>query len=873
MNLLRKINWLCTAMMCLLFVASCSDEETVTIGQTGYIQLRLFPQSITRAGGLDYMADAKKIELSLLSGDKPVVQSLNLSAVPGTSEFGLISEKLELHTGGYKLMSYTLYSDVKPGAEQPEKLFVGYPEGDMLFHISQGHLTEVELDVKATLRGNVFFELEKDLSNYQDMVDQAQANSRAIEIPENLFNYDDIAEVDLYYSTKGTSEHPTPHTFKVYRKAGDKYFHTDTANWAVGEYEISRFMLYTEKRRELILAGDLEDISVKVEANRFTKSVAPVKYPKEMLAMKDYMALYNIWINLEGLDWNYAGESYPVGSNWRFKDRPVDQWGIQPGVELDRNGRVKAMDLGSFNPSGEVHSALGDLTELEGLWLGTHGDLHAVDETQYSINTFELYRQGVDLRGNRWKIARESFRLRHPQRSSNIYEMKRAPYEYARKYDFDQGAIANRITKVPEEIGKLKKLGSLFIANGYVSELPNGLAELPELTDMEIYNCRLTEFPAVLNKMQKLVSLNFSCNATISPEKMTEGLNQFFLSGGSKELQILYLTSCNLKVFPVEMKNAKKIGLIDMANNKLIELPDLERRIAPVQALFDNNRITRVSDTFCDTDDVETFSISNNLLTEFPNLFGNGKGSASKYVCESVDFSYNHITHFKEGFLGANSKTLVLTGNRFGEREGGKVKGKRTFPDDLSRTKSKMEHLQIGNCEIDSLPPSAFKNLKTLIALDASGNYLKYIPYQFNVETLPYLSGLNLSMNSFSHFPVEVLNVQNLNKLYLTDQMEVVKNAGGQIVKELRCLQKWPEKVQTHFALRLIDVSGNDIRKITELDFPVQLALFNVADNPNLEMTVPSATCSAIANGRFSLGFDSNQYILGCPILDVDNNK
>lgn len=868
-------------MMCLLLVAACSDDDAASVtGKSGYIQLRLFPKEAanTRSGGLDYMADAKKIELSLLYGDLPVTQSLNLSAVPNAAEFGLISEKLELLTGEYKLLSYTLYSDVKPGAEQPEKLLVGYPDQAMLFSINDGHITEVELSVKAAIRGNVYFELLKDLSNYQDAADEAnKPNSRAIPLPEDEFNYDDIVEVDLYYHKKGTSERPTPHSFKAYRKAGEKYFHTDTAHWEAGEYEISRYMLYRDKKRtEMLLAGDLKDTYVQVEPNVFTKSDVKVTYPKDMKSIKDYVALYNIWIGLDGPNWDYQGQSFPLGSNWRFSDRPVDEWGKQPGVTLTVSGRVKGLDLGNFNPVGEIPAALGDLAELEGLWLGTHTDVNAVEETTYRLNTYELYHSGVDLRSKRMEIAKERMRLLHPIASSNIYEREKKKFSYAKRatYDFEQGVIANRITRIPDEIGKLTKLTFLFVANGLVSELPATLADLEELTDVEFYNCRFTKFPEVLCKLQKPVSINFSANAMIPADELTQGLNEFFRSQGvMKNLQLFYLVSCGLKDFPANMQYASRISLIDMANNKITSLPDMQRRIAPVQAIFDNNRITSVGDTFCNTDDVETFSVANNLITEFPNLFGNGTGSSNKYVTETIDFSYNKITHFKEGFLGLRANTLTLSGNKFGDRKGGTIKGKRTFPDDLSRTNSKLEFLQIANCDLDSLPPSCFKNLKGLLALNASGNFLKYIPSEFNVESLPYLNGLDLSINSFARFPVEVLYVQSLNKLFLNDQLEVIRNAGGQVIKEVRCLQKFPQNVESHFALRMLNVSGNDIRKISELDFPTQLAELNVSDNPNLEMTIPSLICSYIAAGMFRLGFDSNQYILGCPILDLDSNK
>ena len=68
------------------------------------------------------MADAKKIELELDCDGLTVVQTLGLSSVPEAEGAGLITEKIELLTGDYQLMSYTIYGAVKPGKDTPEEL-------------------------------------------------------------------------------------------------------------------------------------------------------------------------------------------------------------------------------------------------------------------------------------------------------------------------------------------------------------------------------------------------------------------------------------------------------------------------------------------------------------------------------------------------------------------------------------------------------------------------------------------------------------------------------------------------------------------------------------------------------------------------------
>jgi len=48
---------------------------------------------------------------------------------------------------------------------------------------------------------------------------------------------------------------------------------------------------------------------------------------------------------------------------------------------------------------------------------------------------------------------------------------------------------------------------------------------------------------------------------------------------------------------------------------------------------------------------------------------------------------------------------------------------------------------------------------------------------------------------------------------------------------ETRCLKEFPSGMDQVFGLRFLDVSGNDIRIISEEDFPSILMEFNVADN------------------------------------------
>ena len=94
--------------------------------------------------------------------------------------------------------------------------------------------------------------------------------------------------------------------------------------------------------------------------------------------LKDYAALKVIWEGLHGEDWYYSGEDFQIGANWNF-DKDIDLWGDQPGVELHSNGRVASINLSEFGFWGDMPAAIGQLTELAVLYLGTHNDLNLLN--------------------------------------------------------------------------------------------------------------------------------------------------------------------------------------------------------------------------------------------------------------------------------------------------------------------------------------------------------------------------------------------------------------------------------------------------------------------------------------------------------------
>lgn len=161
------------AAVAALFAAGCADDDGVDNRELdyGYVQFKLYKEASapvsqtdvvsndTRAvvEELDYLADACKIEIRLLSGSTTIAQTLTLNyADKESAEFGLRSDKLQLLVGEYQIVAFILYD----AGDEP--LYRGTTQNNT-FEVVAGGLTVQDLTADVTPRGKVRFNLKKSL--------------------------------------------------------------------------------------------------------------------------------------------------------------------------------------------------------------------------------------------------------------------------------------------------------------------------------------------------------------------------------------------------------------------------------------------------------------------------------------------------------------------------------------------------------------------------------------------------------------------------------------------------------------------------------------------------------------------------------------
>ena len=866
-------------MLAVVAVASCSMKEEPDYREQdyGHVQFKLYKAASYEAqpeatkavmSQLEYLKDVTKIKVTLRYEGNMISQTLVMSAAnDDAAEFGLRSDKLKLLAGRYDVLTFSLYDKVD------ELIYEGTPSSSQsAFDVVPGGLSVHDLLADVVERGKVRFTFVKDMSDFQ--------SNPATKAPVRSYTFDEINTVTLSVRSEAgvkTVFEDLPVVFSMHFDETDDVedgyrtssLQCDTLlSLTAGKYEVESYEVYDENN-SLIEVNNRVTAEFEVADNKTTDADVPVKLYESDEYIKDYYALYEIWKSLHGPEWKYVGEDYPAGCNWDF-NRDPDLWGDQPGVSLHSNGRVALVNISGFGFYGDMSPALGQLTELVELYLGTHNDsnlLHydpTIAPGQGTARRMERHKEYLAAMHPATQMAEPIARA---LAENGIVIPETAMYATMQEadiidgvtgrmriqpMDLNHGKLCNGLTSLPAEIGKLTKLEQLFIANGALTELPAEMANLVSCTDLELYNCPLMKkFPMVLAKMPELVTLQVANNRQWEADDLLEGLKALATGPSAEKLQLLYFNQNSLEVIPKEIKNMKKLGLLDFASNKIHTIEEAwGTDIKPVQLYLDNNQLTSFpvdeNGVFCFMDDAETFSVRNNKFTEFPDIFD----AKSMYTINSIDFSYNEISGFQNGenFKGLKVNTLTLANNAPMTK----------YPIEIAKSNSTVAYVNVRGCNISEIPDGSFEyeNSIYLTSLDLSYNDLDDLPWDLHAGNLPYLYGVELSYNKFKEFPWEPLDSQYLTVFAIRGQRD---DDGA------RCLADWPEGIYQHRGLRGFYIGSNNLGKIEDTISTICYYL-DISDNPEIIFDA-SDVCYAIQAGAYILIYDQTQDIRNCPIL------
>ena len=914
MNSKRTINWklFLVPLFTMLFgmvTSGCSDDKDELQGsQYGYVQFKIYKSAsyvqeeenqsstTTRATTLSKLGDVQKVEIEMQYNGKSITQTLVLNAYnESNAEYGMRSDKLQLLVGDYKIIGYKLLDKLDKVV-----ISISASDNETFSVISQG-LTIKDLTADVQARGSVTFKLIKD-----------GLTTRASLDDEKEYLFSNIAIIDVTVTNTFTRVPTTIKGLKVKYKeesiehqnpdnADDKYMDIGTAKcdsavWLpVGTYQVTEYITYSKKGAIVSTLGAATNVKgdeFTIIDNEFTEgAIVPIKLSETAEYIKDYLALKEIWENLDGKNWGYHGIGSPEGTNWNF-NKELDMWGDQPGVSLDDEGRVTGLSIEGFGAKGKVPDAIGQLTELRVLALGSHSET-AGGRLFTNENMQESQKQKVRMNYKEMfldydpRIEMSELLQNSVNRNPKMKAIKKDNRIHLK--DTQIGNYTNQITHISKAVMRLTKLQQFYMGNSpflaenictdwidenseyakqYKDEAVNwSWKNMTELTDIELYNCsKLTTLPEFLYEIPEMQVLNIACSRGIEGTKLTQDWERLAdpnHSESAKKIQILYMSYNNLEVFPENkyLKNMEKLGLLDCMTNNITTLYPFGSDIKLTQLNLNYNKIKKIPEKFCGfTDQVETLSFAHNELEYIPNIFN----ANSVYVMGSVDFSYNNIG-INDGkniedpgsYTGINASTVTLSFNKISK-----------FPTELFKANSPITTITLNNNLLEKIPQYSlsskdgngkeFKNTYLLGTIDLRFNKLTELSDDFRATTLPYLTNMDVSFNRFSEFPTQPLNSSVLQAFGIRHQ----RNAAGE-----RCLRDWPTGITKCPSLLQLQIGSNDIRKVNEEMTP-KLWILDIKDNPNISIDLTSI-CPYIEAGMYMLIYDKTQDIRGCDALDI----
>ena len=872
-------------------VTSCSDDETEGWdGTYGYVQFKVnksVSTRATRAAALDKLEkldDAKKIKVVMEHNGTTVSQTLVLNSYNAeNAEYGLSSEKLQLASGTYTIIGFYLYDAVD------EELLAS--SAGETFTVVGGGMTVQDLTVQTVERGKVKFNLVKEWEKTRAANQEYLfSNIRLVDISvTNLFTRETVTfpNVKVTYEEDSKENQNPDNADDKYMDIGKAY--CDSTVWLpAGTYQVTSYTTYgrTGAVKTKYETQPVKGEAFVVEDNQLNDSAkVPILLSKTAEYIKDYEALKAIWESLDGKDWSFYGDATFHGANWNF-NKELDMWGDQPGVTLNSNGRVTGLVLAGFGAKGIVPDAIGQLTELQVLNLGSHDEkIGANIFTDYDANILTAAKKQSMRHDYETKFLKYDPRIHMSEMIiESVNSDKNLKHGMTRIQkdsrvnlkDAQIGTMTNQITGVSKAIYRLTKLQQFYIGNSPVTSgevcakfYNEGDAvygqfaqefkkedwdNMTNLTDIELYNCpKISRIPDFYYNLPNLQAMNLARCKGISAAQLRDDWERLATEKTGKTLQILYLSYNNLEEFPDTwaLSRMTNLGLLDLAYNNIKKVHPFGKEITLSSLYLNNNQIEEIPVDLCGfTDDVETLTFAHNKLKKIPNIFD----ASSVRVMGSVDFSYNDITGVDTSngtYKGINASTVSLSYNKIEK-----------FPSELFAAGSPITSIDLSGNQMRTIPKGSIKgkNAYLLQVIDLRFNKLTSLSDDFRSTTLPYITNMDVSYNCFSEVPTQPLNSANLRAFAINHQRDANEN---------RCLRTWPTGITSCPSLIQFQIGSNDIRKVEE-KLTYHLYIVNIKDNPNISIDVTSV-CPYIKAGAYRLFYDKTQDIRGCDALDLEN--
>ena len=336
----------------------------------------------------------------------------------------------------------------------------------------------------------------------------------------------------------------------------------------------------------------------------------------------------------------------------------------------------------------------------------------------------------------------------------------------------------NKLTSLPDTIGSLIHLQELS-ASGNFLEVISPEIRLTNLSHLDLSKNSLSIFPKEIGELPSLKTLTLSYNVIFELPDIFQDWQSSGLSLFLNDNRLLSRFPPSMKHLSVDTLHAPNCAISDLSNlprtltdlvlykNRITEIPEDfppsieqvymgENKISSFKANLKNSRLN-------------TLSLSDNLLTEFPCEVVNAKYLTAVYLsrnkiksipCSLEDtsittllLSYNQLPNIPMNMIPSRIERLYIRGNGISELPTGIF-----FLPNITT-------LDIGKNLITSLPETLVYSKFEAIYLDS--NRLVTLPAPKSVDTNLAYASLQLQYNLFEEVPEIVCRFNQIDSLHI----------------------------------------------------------------------------------------------------------
>ena len=300
---------------------------------------------------------------------------------------------------------------------------------------------------------------------------------------------------------------------------------------------------------------------------------------------------------------------------------------------------------------------------------------------------------------------------------------------------------SNKLQTLPESIEGLTNLVTLNLVNNQLETLPESIRELTRLTSLDLHSNQFRTLPDSIGDFANLETLNLDYNQL---ETLPESI------GGLTNLKTLNLYSNQLETLPESIGGLANLVKLNLVVNQLETLPESIGGLTNLETLnLVSNRLQTLPDSIEGLTNLVTLNLDSNKFRALPDSIG---GLTN---LKTLNLVSNRLQTLPDSIGGlTNLKTLNLVSNRL-----------QTLPESIGELTS-LNYLNIRNNRLQTLPESI--GGRNNINIYAENN-------PFSEQTISWIRSLSAQLilfNMEAHTLVSSMDLA-LDKLYPNNHQKV----------------------------------------------------------------------------------------------------